>query len=167
MSTDPRVPPHAPGDTGLVHEDVAYDRSDVRPGSVMAFLFYLVLGVAVMFLSVWGVLRLIESRTARFDAPPSPLRQGIEKQRPPEPRLQGVAGHESDPQQDLREMRSNAEKDLSSFGWVDEKNGVARIPIAEAMKIIVEKGLPQQSQPQPAKPPAKAARKKSDRGFAK
>ncbi|HXN21179.1 MAG TPA: hypothetical protein VOA41_00375 [Candidatus Dormibacteraeota bacterium] len=160
MSTSPRVPPHAPGDKGLVHEDVAYDRSDVRPGSVLAFLLYLALGLAVAFLSAWGCLRLIESRTARFDAPASPLRQGIEKQRPPEPRLQGVIGHANDPQQDLREMRSHTEKDLSSFGWVDENQGIARIPIEEAMKLIVAKGLGRQSQPQQPKPSPKAVGKK-------
>lgn len=156
MNTTPRVPSHAPGDTELVHEDVAYDRTDVEPGSVLAFLFYLALAIIVALLIVWGSLRLIESRTARFDAPPSPLRQGVEKPMPPEPRLQGVTGHSADPQQDLRDMRSNTEKDLNSYGWVDEKNGIARIPIQEAMKIIAEKGLPSQE----AKPSAAPAGKK-------
>lgn len=155
MNSHPHIPQNAPGEKGLVHDDVAYDRTDVKPRSVLAFLFYLALSLAVTFLIAWGSLRLIESRTARFDAPSSPIRQGIEKQRPPEPRLQGVTGHANDPQQDLREMRSNTEKDLNSYGWVDEKNGIARIPIQEAMKIIAQKGqLPE------SKPAARAAGKK-------
>lgn len=159
MKTSPHVSPQSPHDAQLVHDDVAYDHTDVNPNSVLAFLFYLALGVAVTFLGAWGTLRLVESRTARFDAPPSPIRQGIEKPRPPEPRLQGVIGHANDPQQDLREMRSNDEKDLNSYGWVDEKNGVARIPIKEAMKITAEKGLSQESEPEQSKSRAKVAGK--------
>lgn len=156
MNPNPRVPPHAPGDVEPVHADVAYDHTDVRPRSVLAFLFYLSLGLAVTFLIAWGSLRLIESHTARFDSPPSPVRQGVQKDIPPEPRLQGVPAHRTDPQQDLREMRSKDESDLNSYGWVDEQNGIARIPIKEAMKIIVEKGFPS-SEP---KPEAKLAEKK-------
>ena len=159
MNTSPHVPPRSSHDAQLVHDDVAYDHTDVNPNSVLAFLFYLALGVGVTFLCAWGTLRLIESRTARFDAPLSPIRQGMEKSRPPEPRLQGVVGHDNDPQQDLREMKSNDEKNLDSYGWVDEKNSVARIPIKEAMKIIAEKGLSQESKPEAPKSQVKAAGK--------
>ena len=34
------------------------------------------------------------------------------------------------------------EKQLHSYGWVDEKTGVARIPIDEAMELIAKQGLP-------------------------
>jgi hypothetical protein len=156
MSAEPRVPPRAPGNIEPVHADVAYDHTDVKPRSVLAFLFYLALGLAAIFLIAWGSLRLIESRTARFDSPPSPVRQGVQKDIPPEPRLQGVPAHRTDPQQDLREMRAKDEADLNSYAWVDRQNGIARIPIKEAMKIIVEKGVPSSE----AKPAAKPAEKK-------
>lgn len=164
MKPDPRTskhgaqhaPPQGPLQAGNVHPDVAYDHTDVNPRSVLAFLFYLGLAVGVTFLVVWGSLRLIESRTARLDAPPSPMRQGVQKDLPPEPRLQGMPGHPTDPQQDLRDMRAETEKDLNRYGWVDQEKGIATIPIKEAMKIIAEKGLG----PQDAKPSAKAARKR-------
>lgn len=150
------APPHPHANEGNVHHDVAYDHTDVNPGSVLSFLFYLGLSVGLTFLAVWGCLRLIESRTARFDAPPSPLRQGVEKDMPPEPRLQGVPGHVTDPQQDLRDMRAADEKDLNSYGWIDEGNGIAHIPIKEAMKIVADKGLDSEG----SKPPAPPSRKK-------
>jgi len=31
---------------------------------------------------------------------------------------------------------------LTSYGWVDKNAGVVRIPIDEAMKIVVKQGLP-------------------------
>lgn len=31
---------------------------------------------------------------------------------------------------------------LNSYGWVDQKNGIARIPISRAIDIIAAQGLP-------------------------
>jgi hypothetical protein len=57
---------------------------------------------------------------------------------PPEPRLQGVPGHETDPQQDLREKIAADTKANESLGWVDRANGIAQIPVKDAMKILAE-----------------------------
>ena len=66
---------------------------------------------------------------------------------PPEPRLQGVPGHYSDPQQDLREkMREDTEANEKA-GWIDQDKGIAQISVKDAMKIIAEKGLPAVSAP--------------------
>jgi len=37
----------------------------------------------------------------------------------------------------LREFVTNQENQLNSYGWVDEKAGVARIPIERAMELTV------------------------------
>lgn len=125
-----------------MHANVAYDERDVRAGGVLGFFFYLAIAVAVSLLACWWALRVIEARIARFDTPPPPVRQGLERQLPPEPRLQGVPGHPKDPQEDLRNQQAEDRKALEETGWVDEKSGIARIPIVEAMKILAEKGLP-------------------------
>lgn len=139
-----------------LHPDVSFDATDVKPGAVMGFLMYLGLAIVVALLVVWWSLALIESRVARFDRPRSPLRVGVKEPQPPEPRLQGVPGHTSDPQQDLRDYLEEMKKQQNSYGWADEKAGVARIPIDDAMKIIAEKGLP----PRETKPSAKTLEKK-------
>ena len=36
----------------------------------------------------------------------------------------------------------NQENQLNSYGWVDEKAGVAHIPIERAMELIAQRGLP-------------------------
>lgn len=60
---------------------------------------------------------------------------------PPEPRLQGVPGHESDPQQDLREKIHADNAANEQLRWVDQNSGIAQIPVSEAMKLVVEKGV--------------------------
>jgi hypothetical protein len=41
----------------------------------------------------------------------------------------------------------NQESQLNSYGWVDEKSGVAHIPIERAMDLMVQRGVPVYSQP--------------------
>ena len=135
-----------PVGSGPVHDDVAFDPRDVRSGGVLQFLAYLGLVVLLALLVCWGVLRVTESRIARFEKAPTPARQDVGKQYPPEPRLQGVPGdlnyHPSDPQQDLRDKLARDRAALEELRWVDEKAGIAQVPIDDAMKIIVERGLP-------------------------
>jgi hypothetical protein len=42
----------------------------------------------------------------------------------------------------MRDKIAADTKANESYGWVDEKAGIAQIPVKEAMKIIAEKGLP-------------------------
>jgi hypothetical protein len=42
----------------------------------------------------------------------------------------------------LAKQRSMEEEVLGSYGWVDQKSGIARIPISEAKKLILQRGLP-------------------------
>jgi hypothetical protein len=46
----------------------------------------------------------------------------------------------------MRELRARQELLLNGYGWVDREKGVARIPIDEAMRIVVERGLPTREQ---------------------
>src|SRR5579862_7068223 len=46
----------------------------------------------------------------------------------------------------LRDFLMNQENQLNSYGWVDEKAGVAHIPIERAMDVLIERGVPVYSQ---------------------
>ncbi len=70
---------------------------------------------------------------------------------PPEPRLQ------TDPKQELTNLRSGEEAILTSYGWVDRNNNVVRIPIEEAMKLTLQRGLPSRSVAAAQSAPAAAA----------
>jgi hypothetical protein len=49
---------------------------------------------------------------------------------------------EVDERGQLRTFVLDQEKQLNSYGWVDQKAGVAHIPIDQAMRLIAERGLP-------------------------
>jgi hypothetical protein len=44
------------------------------------------------------------------------------------------------PPNDLRQFRHQQKAALSGYAWIDQTKGIARIPIAEAMTVIVGKG---------------------------
>jgi hypothetical protein len=68
---------------------------------------------------------------------------------PSHPRLQ------IDPGRDLAKLHAEDEALLSSYGWTDRKAGVARIPIARAMELTAEHGIPhwEEQTPAPLIPP--------------
>ena len=43
--------------------------------------------------------------------------------------------------ENLKKLREETEKDLTTYAWVDKNKGVARIPISRAMKLLAERGL--------------------------
>ena len=61
---------------------------------------------------------------------------------PPEPRLQ------INPRQDLKDLRAAEDEILHGYGWVDRNAGIVRIPIDDAMRLTLERGLPSRPQAQ-------------------
>lgn len=126
--------------SGAINPSVKYEPQDVNAGTIFKYLAALLLTVFVSMLIVWGAYRALVSRAAREAADVSPLRPSVGRILPPVPRLQGAPGTPLPPQEELRQMRAEAEATLESHGWVDEKTGIARIPIERAMKLLVERG---------------------------
>lgn len=96
---------------------------------------------------------------------------GQETRRPPAPRLQDgvtsdnggrllppeeVPGRSLGVREALQLLREEEDHTLNGYSWVDRNSQIVRIPIADAMKLTLERGLP--SRPQtPAEAPAAAA----------
>jgi len=107
-------------------------------------------GLIVHFV-VSGFYSHLEKRWSAEQSPVSPLvekaptdTRHVQRDYPqaafPTPRL------EDDERGQLNGIRIEEENTLSSYGWVDQKSGVVRIPIERAMDLIAEKGLPVRSQ---------------------
>lgn len=60
---------------------------------------------------------------------------------PPAPRLQVT------PAADLSHYLNQEKETLDTYGWVDRKSGIVRIPVDRAMELLLEKGFPVESQP--------------------
>jgi len=122
-------------DAGPLHEP-----NTVNIPGVVKFLVWLSVAVMVVALLMWGLLNYFDKRKAQEAPPPSPLAPEVRV--PPEPRLQGAPGSVKSPAEDIRRFREQEDQMLSSYGWIDQQNGIIRIPIEQAKKMIEQKGLP-------------------------
>jgi hypothetical protein len=98
----------------------------------VGLLVILALAAVAMWLLGFG----IRDRLVAGDPPPPALLEARLEHRPPAPNLQ------VDPRQQLLDLRADEERILTSYGWVDQTNGLTRVPIERAMELLVEQGLP-------------------------
>ena len=115
--------------------DVAHEHSDVNVRAILWFCVGLIVVAAVIHVAMWGLFELFETRTAAADPAPAPLAAPA-GQLPPSPRLQ------TRPVNDLQSMRVDEDTLLNADGPVDGQEGVTRIPIERAKRLIVERGVP-------------------------
>jgi hypothetical protein len=116
--------------------EVVHEESDVNVSAIIRWGGTLA-GVTLSALAflVWlqGMYMRAPEQVQQARYPMAAERRG---ELPPEPRLQ------DSPQQDLRALRAKQLALLTQYGWVNEESGIARIPIEEAMRLVVERGLP-------------------------
>src|SRR5262245_16635193 len=113
-----------------------HEESDVNVRAIFAFGAGLAaIGLAV-YLAVWLLFAYFDRREQRAVSSEFPLAVGHESRTPPEPRLQ------EKPREDLQRLRTREHELLNSYQWVDKAAGTVRIPIHEAIKLTLEKGLP-------------------------
>jgi hypothetical protein len=140
MSTESHNQGHDAGEPR--HTDVAFEVRDVEARSIYGYLLALGLATAAALLICVFILRFTLNYAASSQTPPPPSREAHQRELPPEPRLQGVPGHTTDPQQDMRDKLKADTEANQKFAWIDESSRIAQIPVKDAMKIIAEKGLP-------------------------
>ena len=137
--------PHAadPAHESTASATVHHEESDVNIGAILGFGAALIVAAVLIYLLTYVLFRYFESREGRRVTPEYPLAAAQANRVPPEPRLQ------TDPREDLREMREKEDAVLESYGWVDKNAGVVRIPIDEAIKLTLERGLPARTEQKP------------------
>ena len=124
--------------------DLGFEREDLGPRPVFGFLISLaILGILIYYV-IWGIFYFLDSFNRRTQPVRAPLVQVESNTREvpsariarfPEPRL------EENERGELAGFRYGEEEQLNSYGWVDEKTGVAHIPIAQAIELVTERGL--------------------------
>jgi hypothetical protein len=127
------------------HTDVSFEERDIKASTIYGYLLALALAVVASFLLCVYILRFTLNFAASSETPPPPSREALGKDfrmLPPEPRLQGVPGHQTDPQADLRHKNQEDTEANEKLEWIDKTAGVAQIPVKDAMRILAEKGLP-------------------------
>jgi hypothetical protein len=114
----------------------SHETSDVDINAVLKFGVGLVVTFVVVSAIVFGLFRYFNARELHGEPAEYPLAAGQDNRLPPEPRLQ------TNPREDLQELRTKEDELLKSYGWVDKNAGVVRIPIDDAIKLTLERGLP-------------------------
>jgi hypothetical protein len=118
-----------------------HERSDVDTRAVGKFGIALVLLCIVSLAVVLGLFRYFFTvDVGRNPVPPS---QNAGARVPPQPQL------EKTPVLDLQRMVQEEDQVLNSYGWVDGRNGIVRIPIDRAIDLLAQRGLPSRPQPAP------------------
>ncbi len=130
---------------------IRFEPSDVEPRAIVRFGIILAVVTTLVALALVYYLRFMLAQELAQDPPPAPLARYEAGRLPPEPRLQRY------PFADVEQLRGQEAALLGSYGWVDQKAGVVRIPIEEAMRLVAQRGLPVRTA-SPAPPRAEAPR---------
>ncbi len=125
----------------------AFERRDLSPRSILYFLIALGVGVIVSIFILRGVYVFLDKRERASQPVVNPLitnvpedtrhvARGYPQTAFPNPKL------EEDERTQLNGIRTAEEKTLYSYGWINEQQGIVRIPIERAMDLLVQRGLP-------------------------
>jgi hypothetical protein len=134
------------------HGRDSFEQEDLSPLGVFYFMAGLaVVGIVIYFIVV-GMYRYLDAYDRKHQMPPNPMavQTGVDPrgtmpftealgkidQTFPKPVLE---------HSELRQFNDVLEKQdqtLASYDWVDQKQGIVRIPIDKAMELLVQRGLP-------------------------
>ena len=120
---------------------VHHEESDVNIRGILGFGAGLIVVAAVVHVLIYGLFVYFDGREGVKTAPEYPLAAAQGDRVPPEPRLQ------TDPRQDLADLRAKEDELLGTAGVVDQNAGIYRIPIETAMRLTLERGLPARTEP--------------------
>ena len=120
-------------DDVIRNPDVSYEPKDVNPRSIAIFAIGLLVVIVAAMGLVWWILTSLDNRTEDEQAG-----QSVVVEVPPAPRLQPNPVDQIPPERQLELLRTYEEETLNSYGWVDKEAGIVRIPIDQAMKLVVE-----------------------------
>ena len=122
---------HRPEPSPGVH----HETSDVQVGPLAWIGVGLATLIIVSFLAMRGLFVFLDRQQAQEDVVPLPM-MTQRPQQPPEPRLQTT------PVPNRKLIADQENMQLGTYGWIDSKKGIVRIPVDQAMKLLAERGLP-------------------------
>ncbi|MBW8877709.1 MAG: hypothetical protein JF614_22300 [Acidobacteria bacterium] len=120
-------PAHAP-ETEQFDREINV-RGIVLTGAVLAVV------ILLAHLVVWWLLKGFERYDEKRDVRLSPVEAANPQQPPPAPVLQ------ENPVKDMTEMRAHEDQELNHAAWIDRRQDVLRLPVADAIDIVAARGV--------------------------
>jgi hypothetical protein len=138
---------------GHAGHGVEYEHEDLSTRGVFGFFVGLAITGIVIYFIITGMYKFLDKYEQSQMTASSPLTKPEDTEMVgarripndyPEKRFKdnGAPLLEIDERDQLHKFVMDQEKQLNSYDWVDEKAGVARIPIDRAMEIVAQRGLP-------------------------
>jgi hypothetical protein len=112
-----------------------YEKSDVRAKWIGGAVVFLVIGAIALHFILGVQLRILAKSSPTRDAWSSPNRPLHAEIPTNAPKLQIFAPA------DLADFHAREDSELNTYGWISKTQGIVRIPIQEAMNLIVERKL--------------------------
>ena len=113
-----------------------YEHTDAHVGPMVHFGIWLVVSAIIVHVGLAGMYwLLIRESSERGETQRYPLAVDTPPRLPPAPRLQQF------PSTDLYDFRTQENQQLHSYGWVDKNAGTVHIPIEDAMRLMLERGI--------------------------
>lgn len=130
--------------------ETEYEHEDLGSRGVFAFMIGLAIVGAVIYFIIIGMYSFLDNyeRSQMTTASPLVTTKGAMSRVMTQDDVDkmfkdnGAPMLETNERGQLRDYLMNQENQLNSYGWVDEKAGVAHIPIDRAMELTVQRGLP-------------------------
>ena len=117
------------------HTSIGHEVADASVRGIVYAAIGLAIGTALSGLIVYGIFQYLANHPLST-APENPMAETDRQQFPPAPRI------EDRPAIEVKDLHSDEDKILSTYGWTDKKNGVVRIPIDRAIELQLERGFP-------------------------
>jgi hypothetical protein len=116
--------------------DAEYEHTDIEPSIAVKFAIWLAIAMLLSVGIVYGTFWLFEGREQAVNQAMQQYPLAVGRQvEPPAPRLQWQ------PFRDVYLLKQEQREHLHSYGWVDRTAGVVHIPIEEAMRLALERGV--------------------------
>jgi hypothetical protein len=126
----------------------AYEHTDAAVPIIVKFIVWLGVSAVIIHVGLWLLFDAFAARRIERAEPRFPLAAHEGPRLPPEPRLQQF------PREDIMNFRLREEGALDQYGWVDKDAGVVRVPIQDAMRLVLERRLLRSRPQQPSEDPA-------------
>jgi hypothetical protein len=117
------------------HNSIGHETEDASIRGILYAGAGLALATALSGLIVYGIFQYLAGHPLTVE-PTNPMAQTDRQEFPPAPRI------EDHPAMEVKDLRAQEDRLLSTYGWTDKKAGVVRIPIDRAMQLQMERGFP-------------------------
>jgi hypothetical protein len=137
MAHDPHAA-HASADDEYLNpaSGSGHEHTDANVSMILQFAIWLTASAVIVHILMWFTFAVFVN--VRENKGPAEFPLAIEQG----PRLPSGPRLQAKPANEIFDFRARENETLNGYSWVDKGAGTVRLPISEAMRLTVERGLP-------------------------